>query len=80
MQYLIPAGTLPRSGVGALADAIATIDPSALVDLDALGSTLRVSTLATSDELLDCLHGAGMPVRAEQLQRVPSECCGGCAG
>ena len=80
MQYLIPALTLPRDGVNAVADAVAVIDPAALVDIDALGTTMRVSTLATSDELLDCLQGAGMPVRAEHLQRVASECCGGCGG
>ena len=33
-----------------------------------------------ASELLAALDQAGHPVRAEQVERLPSVCCGGCSG
>ena len=56
------------------------LDPAALLDLDAGGRTVRISTAATGDELLACLHVAGMAADAADLVQLPSACCGGCSG
>ena len=78
VQYHIDAfdsGLLPR-----LESALFDADPSALADYDAARKTLRVSTLLPHAQVLDALASAGMPVVAERLQLMPSECCGGCGG
>ena len=59
---------------------LVALDPAALVDLDASGMTVRISTAATGDELLDCLRVAGLAGDADDLVQLPSVCCGGCSG
>ena len=54
-------------------------DPAAVVDVDASGTTLRVSTVMTEAEL-GALAAAWSGHAAVRLRRVPSECCGGCGG
>jgi hypothetical protein len=76
MQYTLDAGASPD--LAAIGQAIAALDPAVLLDLDPGARTVRISTLATQRELLDCLRQAG--IAADQLVRLPSECCGGCGG
>jgi len=78
MRYTLDAGDAPDLATIELA--IAALDPVALLDLDANARTIRISTLATEHELLDCLRQAGVAAAADQLVRLPSECCGGCGG
>lgn len=54
------------------------IDPAALVDADA--GALRVSTIASANELAGVLREAGASIGLGGIARVPSECCGGCGG
>ena len=59
---------------------LVALDPAALLDLDASGRGVRISTAATWRELLDCLRMAGAAADDEDLAQLPSECCGGCGG
>ena len=59
---------------------LVALDPAALVDLDAGGTTVRISTAATGGELLACLRQAGTAGDAGDLVQLPSVCCGGCSG
>ena len=58
---------------------LAALDPAALLDFDASGPAVRISTWATAHELLAGLHGAGNPARPGDLQQPPSVWCGGCS-
>lgn len=79
MQFKIKiTGSIPD--VGAVEQAIRGVDPSALVDIDQTGQTLRVAASIDAAHLLGLMSQAGYPVAEEQLERVPSECCGGCGG
>ncbi|GHB97650.1 hypothetical protein [Thermomonas carbonis] len=78
MQYILENGS-PRD-LGAIERALATLDPSALVDVDPSGGSMRISTVATERELLATLSDAGIADPAPHLARVPSDCCGGCGG
>lgn len=66
--------------VAAIQQALAAVDPSALLDLDASGQNIRISTLATQAELLACLHHAGAADPSRYLAQLGSDCCGGCGG
>ena len=66
--------------VAAIERQLLALDPAALVDVDANGGTLRISTAATGDELLACLRTMGMAADAADLVQLPSVCCGGCSG
>lgn len=59
---------------------LSAVDPSALFDLAASGQSVRISTMATEQELLDCLRAAGVDAVADDITRLPSVCCGGCGG
>ena len=78
MEYTLPGSAPPDLATIQLS--LAASDPSALIDFDAGASSLRISTLATEQELLACLHQAGVIDAATRLIRVPSQCCGGCGG
>ncbi|WP_156087870.1 hypothetical protein [Lysobacter sp. Root667] len=79
MQFeLCTAGHAPD--LAAIEHAIVTLDPAALVDLDATGQTLRISAAVTEPELLDCLRAADVSAESHQLRPLPSQCCGGCGG
>jgi hypothetical protein len=78
IQYTLDASASPN--LGAIQHALAALDPSALLDLDASGRTIRISTLATQGELLACLHAAGTRDPLQHLLQLPSDCCGGCGG
>ncbi|MES2859525.1 MAG: hypothetical protein V4704_10155 [Pseudomonadota bacterium] len=78
IRYTLDASAAPE--LAAIERALSTLDTSALLDRDASGSTIRISTLATQDELLACLHAAGATDPSQHLVQLPSECCGGCGG
>ena len=78
MQYTL--GTDASPDLAAIEQALVTLDPSVLIDLDARGHTIRISTLVTEQELLGSLRDAGVVDASRHLARVPSECCGGCGG
>ncbi len=56
------------------------IDPASVVDADPLNRALRLSATMLDRELLAALAQAGYPARPEQIERLPSSCCGGCGG
>ncbi len=64
----------------ALREAIRSVDPAAMVDIDPSGQALRVAAAVDGVELLSLIRQAGYVVDADQLIQVPSVCCGGCGG
>ena len=66
--------------VAALERRLLDLDPSALLDLAGDGLEVRISSMATAQELLDCVRAAGVDVQAGDLVQLPSVCCGGCSG
>jgi len=72
------AGQAPDLAV--LGRELSAIDPSALFDLADGGHAVRISTMATEQELRDCLRLAGADANADALVQLPSVCCGGCGG
>ena len=77
MQYCIEHDVTALQFL-ALGEALAELDPAALVDRQAGDGAVRISTFASTEEVIDaCLRaqidGAG-------VRRLPSECCGGCGG
>ena len=78
MQYLI-AATSQITSLDAISGRLNDLDPSALVDVDTSGR-LRISTLLPDAEVLLALGLAGLAIAASELERQPSECCGGCGG
>lgn len=79
MQSTIRITGLPPD-VGAIEKALRAVDPSALVDIDSTGRTLRIAASIDAVQLLGVMKEAGYPVKEDQLERAPSECCGGCGG
>lgn len=79
MQFRIhtPGATPDLDAIG---DALTTVDPAALVDLDAAGETVRIAATIGDAELVALVRKAGLAITPDQLERVPSECCGGCGG
>jgi hypothetical protein len=66
--------------LAAVTRALHAVDPAGIADFDRGGAALRVSTWASDAEVLGVLAAAGLPIAADQLERLPSECCGGCGG
>lgn len=79
MEYRInlPA---PFIQLEAIEQAIGEMDPAMVVGLDASGTVLMVSTTIGDQALLSALDRVGHRISLEQLERVPSVCCGGCGG
>jgi hypothetical protein len=79
MQFLLhTVGQVPD--LAAIEDAIADLDPAVLLDTGVSAGVLRISTVLTEDELLASLRQAGVDAAPGDLERQPSECCGGCGG
>ena len=78
MQYTLSTTSTPD--MGAIERAIVELDSAAVLDFDINASMVRISSVATETELLDCLRQAGVGAAAGQFVRLPSECCGGCGG
>lgn len=70
----------PLADLTGLSDQLQGSDPAALLDLDASGLNLRVSTSLGQVELAAQLRQAGLQVGAAALVLQPSVCCGGCGG
>lgn len=70
----------PNPDLHAIDEALRDIDPAGLVDFDAAHRAIRVSATLGTVELAIVMHQAGLPVTLDQIERVPSECCGGCGG
>jgi len=64
----------------AVEDAMFDVDSNALVDLDPSGSTLRISSFVTIEDLVDIMRRTGWTVAPEQVVQLPTICCGGCSG
>jgi len=79
MQFILQA-TGQSPDLAAIEQSIAALDPAVLLDIDAAGQAVRISTVVTEDELLACLQQAGVRNGPQHLSRVPSQCCGGCGG
>jgi hypothetical protein len=69
-----------RPDLDAVVDALTSVDPSAMVDIDPVGARLRIAVEMSSPELLALLTRAGYPVDWKQLEQVPPTCCGACGG
>ncbi len=79
MQYRILTPGTPVD-IEAVSRALREIDPAGVADLDAPRGVLRISTWATDADVLSLMSEAGLPIARDQLERLPSECCGGCGG
>lgn len=79
MEYAIRLDAVSPD-LTAITDALLDIDPAAIADLDTDGHTLRLSTNMLDCELVDALARSGNPVSTDQIQRLPSICCGSCSG
>lgn len=79
MQYRISTPMTPVD-LDAISSALHKIDPAGVADLDPSRGVLRLSTWATDADVLSLLTEAGMPVGRDQLERIASDCCGGCGG
>jgi len=66
--------------VPAIERSLREADPAALVDFESASAQLRISTFISAPELAEVVDRAGFPVSADQVIRMPSECCGGCGG
>lgn len=67
-----------------LTQALRTIDPEAVVQIDRNGGQLSISTVLGESEVLAILEGIGVdaaPVRqADEDPHTSGGCCGGCGG
>lgn len=79
MQMTIPTPT-PAPDLARLEAALTEADPSAVLDMHEAPGTLRVSTLLDPVDVARVLASAGLHVSADAIERVPSDCCGGCGG
>lgn len=61
-------------------EAVRSVDPAAMVDIDPSGHALRVAAAVSAVELLSLIRQAGCAVDADRVVQVPSTCCGGCSG
>ena len=65
-----------RIDLGAVEDALQSLDPAALADLDLATRTLRVSTSLDEARIAACLARTGFAVDAGAIERQPSTCWG----
>lgn len=76
--HITMTGQVPE--IGAIEQAIRTVDPSALVDIDPASGILRVAAWVDADQLVSLISQAGCPADRQQVKQIPSICCGGCSG
>ncbi|HUH54903.1 hypothetical protein ASD22_02385 [Rhodanobacter sp. Root480] len=79
MEFHI-AITDTRPQLEAVEDAMFDVDSNALVDLDPSGSTLRISSFVTIEDLIDVMQRTGWTIAPDQVVQLPTICCGGCGG
>lgn len=73
-------GIAAAADMAAIATAIQTIDPAAVIDIDPETHALRVSAALQPGDLARALSTSGHPVDPLQIMQLPSNCCGGCGG
>lgn len=73
-------GLPAAADMAAIADAIYTIDPAALVDMDQSTGALRVNASISADALTAAIGATGQQVAGLLVMQLPSHCCGGCGG
>ena len=79
MEFRINAnGPLP--GIDSIEDALRALDPAAVADIQPGTSIIRVSATVEPHELVSLMQGLGLPLVPDDIERVPSICCGGCSG
>lgn len=66
--------------VSAIERALIDADPAAIIDLDQINTSLRISSCLDEAELMTLMKAVGFPVASSDVIGVPSECCGGCGG
>lgn len=69
----------PAPDMNRFAQVLLDADPCALFDLKPEADMLQVSTIAEATELLQLLQAAGCPAAADQIEQLPSMCCGECS-
>lgn len=79
MEFHIRLGAL-QPDIDAVERSLLAEDPSALVDISRAGDLLRIATSLSAIQLATLLDDAGWPVPAQQIEQLPSICCGGCSG
>ena len=79
MEFILHAAG-PAPDLAAIEQAIADLDPAALIDFDAAAHAVRISAALREEDLLACLQRAGLRAGPADLERLPSVCCGGCSG
>lgn len=70
----------PAPDIDTIQHAIQEVDPSALVDIDPAGETLRVATSVNAVQLVSLINQSGYRVAQPLVTQLPSTCCGGCSG
>lgn len=79
MQFAVKlAGITPD--IDAVRQVLHEADPSAMADIEPNGQTLRIASSLETDQLSTLITQSGHPVSESDIQRLPSECCGGCGG
>ena len=66
--------------IAVLEDALLEHDTAAVIDLDAEGGIVRLSTWLETSQLLEVLGRAGWALQPDRIEQQPSVCCGGCGG
>jgi hypothetical protein len=69
------SGSAPDPDI--IEDAIRSVDPSALVDIDPASATLRIAASVSVKELVALIGRTGLPVAPSQVTHLPSMCCAG---
>lgn len=69
-----------RPDVDAIEALVLDADPAAVVDLADADDTLRLAGAFTAVDVVMLMRAAGHPVSPEQVEQLPSICCGGCSG
>ncbi|GAB6195923.1 hypothetical protein [Lysobacter xanthus] len=78
MKFRIPdAAAVDLADFG---DRLLDADPAALLDRDPRDGALRLVTCLEPVEIVPLLDAAGLSVAPSRVERLPSECCGGCGG
>ncbi len=79
MRYRLPL-TDRTPQLSAIENALLDADPSAIAGFDLMSASLRISTMLDHGGLFDVVRTVGIEIEPEELERLPSECCGGCGG
>ena len=73
-------GLAAAADMAAISEAIHTIDPAAMVDIDPATGALRVAAAMSADELTTVIGSTGQQADGLLVMQMPSNCCGGCGG